>query len=281
MEKYKFVFIVLVYLNSDDLVEFIKSVEVHLLDYKIVVVNSYHDDESMHKIEKIALDNNCDFINVENRGYSYGNNQGIRYATTYYIFDYAIISNPDVTIEKFDMNVVDKHVNHIIAPLITAKSGKRQNPLCARNNKICEKLKYYGYKKDKKLLLYTGIAINKIIRELFLLCFLNGKKESKEIFAAHGSFVIIPAKIIQKMKVVYDEGMFLFSEEMVIAYKMQCLKEKTIITKNICINHKEDGSQKISDISYDGYESKSMIYCFEKYVKFKKAKNESDCIKSV
>ncbi len=266
MAKYKMVIIVLVYLNADDLAEFVASVKMHMQDYRIIVVNSYYDDASMEKIRKIALENDCDFLNVENRGYSYGNNQGIAYANKHYTYDFAIISNPDIIIKSFDSRVLDQYSDCVIAPLITAKSGKKQNPLCARNNKFGEKCKYYGYLKNKKLLLYTGIAINKFVRELFLFFFLHGSKPSKKIFAAHGSFVIIPESIIRKMGTVYDEGMFLFSEEMVIAYKMEELQKKTVIVKQIQVNHKEDGSQKLSDINYDGYECKSLIYCYEKYV---------------
>lgn len=77
---YKFLFVVLVYRNSADLYDFIISVKQNFTNYKIVVVNSYYDNESLKVIEDIAISNDCEFINVANKGYSYGNNLGIGYA---------------------------------------------------------------------------------------------------------------------------------------------------------------------------------------------------------
>lgn len=44
-------------------------------------------------------------MNVENKGYSYGNNRGIEYCHNNYEYDYIIISNPDIIIKKFDFKV--------------------------------------------------------------------------------------------------------------------------------------------------------------------------------
>ncbi len=52
----------------------------------------------MRKIEKISFDHSYDFINIENRAYSYGNNIGIKHANEKYNYKYLVISNPDIII---------------------------------------------------------------------------------------------------------------------------------------------------------------------------------------
>ena len=77
---YENIFVVLTYRNTDDLEDFLKSVERFVKSYKVIIINSYYDDSSKFKFADIAKQYNCDFINVPNKGYSVGNNYGIKYA---------------------------------------------------------------------------------------------------------------------------------------------------------------------------------------------------------
>lgn len=126
----------------------------------------YYNDESKSQVESIANKYNCDFLNIENKGYSYGNNAGIKYATDKYDYEYIIISNPDIIIKKFDTYNLK---SPITAPCIIAKNGKYQNPAAVNRNRLYEFLLYNGLKHNDKLLFYLGVVINKITREIFLL----------------------------------------------------------------------------------------------------------------
>ena len=98
------VIILLTYRNSSDLRNFIEIAKKKCrYSYKIICVNSFYDLDSKEKIEKICIHNKIDFLNVENKGYGYGNNQGIIFANDHYNFDYLIISNPDIEIVKFSL----------------------------------------------------------------------------------------------------------------------------------------------------------------------------------
>ena len=78
--KYNYIAVILVYRNVEDLVECIDSIREKIYSCRIVVVNSYFDDESLNKIKTVAENKDCDFIGIENRGYGYGNNKGIEFA---------------------------------------------------------------------------------------------------------------------------------------------------------------------------------------------------------
>ncbi len=269
MEKYNNIFVILTYKNYEDLKECIDSIKEKVSSYKIIVVNSYFDDETMNIFESIAKENNCDFINVENKGYSYGNNVGIDFALKNYYFDYLVVSNPDIIVKDYNQEVLTNNTKYgIIAPKIIARSGKLQNPMCVRRSKLSCKLEYKGFKKDSKFWIMFGIGINKINRTLKTFFHFNKKKPYK-IYAAHGSFVLLKKDAIQKLYPVYDENMFLFGEESVLAEKA---KQKGILIgqfNSIVVNHKEDGSMKLADFSINDELKKSNIYFYENYMKRK------------
>lgn len=260
------IFIVLVYRNYDDLVMFIKNTKILQFDYKIVIVNSYYDEISKNKIHDIAKINLCDVIDVENKGYGYGNNCGIKYVNKNYNYKFIIISNPDIIIKKFDERIFQRHTNSIIAPIIHTKHNKHQNPYWYTRNSLSELMLYYGYKYRLRLLLYTAISINKLIRELAHICLIIGTSDDMQIYAAHGSFIIIPKSIIEKVGILYDENIFMFSEEAVLAHKLRRLNIKTYLTKNILICHNEDGSMRYASINEYEHLRKSFLYYYENYI---------------
>lgn len=66
---------------------------------------------------------------------------------------------------------------------------------------------------------------------------------------------------------VYDENIFLFAEEMVLAAKARKLCMKTIFDNSISVFHKEDGSMNLSNISIQGELAKGNVYYYEHYIK--------------
>lgn len=265
-EKIKFVFVILVYKNSSDLVECIESIKEKVSDYRIIVVNAFFDKKTKDIIEKISKENNCVFLNIENKGYSFGNNRGIEYATNHFDYQYIIISNPDIIIKDFDEQQIDAHREYeIIAPLIKTKSGKKQNPMAVKNSHLSSSLIYNGLKKNKKFLFVFGIALGKLNRSFFSLFHLSRRKPYR-IYCAHGSFVIFRKNAIDLLGLLYDENMFLFAEEDVVAYKAH--KNNIAIGQFNSINifHKEDGSMKLADFSINRELVKSNIYFYETYV---------------
>lgn len=264
-DKCDVVFCVLAYKNSMDLQEFIASVYKECrFKYRIIVVNSYFDDETLNAIKVVADNYKCDFLNVPNNGYGAGNNKGIEFAIKKYGFSFLVVCNPDTIVKNFDMNSVIEYKTEevILAPNVVCASGKRQNPAIGKYSAKALKLICSGYKKDKKLTLYRGLAINKINRLLFLL---KKKNSGKRIFQAHGSFVIFSRSALEKLMPVYDENIFLFCEEMDLAFKARANNVETIYIPEIDIYHKEDGSMKLTNLNIYNEEKKSCLYCSQKW----------------
>lgn len=229
---YDFVFVVLVYRNTKDLEDFFKCLKTP--NSKVLVVNSFYDEDSRAKFEAIALANHADFLNVENKGYGYGNNRGCEYALNNYQFRYLIISNADIEIQKLDVNQLSN--KHITAPKILTLKGKNQNPYLPFFSKLYEKIKYFFIKRRSRLTIFCWI-FSRLCREIFLLFHKKGY-----VFAAHGAFFIMPFNVLKELFPLYNEKMFLFIEEAHLAMLAREKGIKIYYDSSIVIKHKEDGS---------------------------------------
>lgn len=269
---YKYVFVILVYKNTSDLENCLKTINKNVRQsHKSIVVNAYFDDYTKAASEKVANKYDCDFINIENKGYSYGNNKGIQLAKDHYHFEYIVVCNPDVEILEFDDRYLNESFEYdIIAPRITTLSGKRQNPMATKRNRITEYLEYWGFKTRIMPLVFGGILISKISRFFGIAVKKIKGQNIYPIHCVHGSFVIFSRKAISKLIPVYDEKIFLFAEEGILATRASTLDIKCCYYDFVKILHKEDGSMKLSDFSINEILRESNLYYLETYVMSKK-----------
>lgn len=235
---YKFVFVVLVYRNTQDLIDFFES-NTLLSRAKVIVVNSFYDDESEQKFIKIASEYNADFLSVPNKGYGAGNNRGVEYAIENYDFDYLIISNADITIEKFPETILDKYKDSLLAPKLITRTGKNQNPSSPfKSIPLIETLLYKVYKGNHRkivIVFYAWSRLQKII-------YYSISKLRRKVHAPHGAFFLIPRNLLMRLVPLYNEDMFLFYEENHLGKLANQKGIKTIYVPEIIIRHKEDGS---------------------------------------
>ncbi len=265
MEKARDVFIVLTYINSEDLLDFINSAKATVKDSRIIVVNSYHDNDSAQKIREIAQNEGCDFLEVPNKGYSYGNNKGIEYACERYDFEYLTVSNPDIIILKYNTSSLKDNTG-IYSGIIKNKTGKNQNPMLVKENRISDYLLYKGYQDKSKLALTAGLCLNKIIRETFLFFHRNRGKTVK-VFQPHGSFITFSKNAITVLGNAFDDHVFLFGEEGILAKRAKGMGIPVYYSDFAICLHKEDGSMKLSDVKMDDEYGKSVKYYYENYAK--------------
>lgn len=242
--RFNIVLVVLVYRNTQDIKDFFSFNKQP--NCKVIVVNSYYDDSTEREFERIAIDNNADFISVPNKGYGAGNNRGIEYALSHYIFDYLIISNADVIIEKLDIQILRKYDDCIIAPEIINCKNKRQNPSMPFKPTIfLENIKRWLCVGNHFKLIWLYFAYSRLMKIIYY-CIYPFKKN---IFSAHGSFVIIPQKVLERLIPLYNENMFLFNEEEYLGRKANESGILTYYERGIRIFHKEDGSMKIASVN--------------------------------
>lgn len=263
---YKYIFVILTYKSIRDLPDCVGSIRANVKNSRIIIVNSRYDEETSAAFREYADTNGCDFLDVPNRGYGYGNNRGIEFARQNYSFDWLIISNPDVVVRSFEEDCLDMNRGKVVAPLTETLSGKAQNPYWFIKNPPAEWLIYKGYKLKNRFLLYSGIAANKVIRECALRVFLRSGADVIPVYAAHGSFCIYPYEVLARFDELFDEHMFLFSEEAYLAHLFEKNNIEIVLTKGIKVLHKEDGSIGVAAIDGKSEAAKSVVYYYEKMV---------------
>lgn len=263
----KYAVIALVYRNSQDLQCFIDNARQKLVSTRIVVVDSYYSEETSCEIERIADLNDCDYLKVDNRGYGAGNNAGISFALKTFAFKYLIISNNDLKIDQFDDSELTD--DSVYGPLIKTLSGKHQNPLFSIRNRLSEKLLYNGFSTKNKLALFTGFAINKLLREINYFSFMHSDKKFETVHAIHGAFFFISSTLLERYFPegrLFDENMFLYYEEAYMGVLFQRMGIPVKLTKDISITHFEDGSTRgLVGYNPSEFEASSYQYFYETY----------------
>lgn len=265
-EFYDIIFVVLTYGYSEDFIEFTKSLKKINCKYKIIMVNNFYDESTKEKNKKLAIQYNCCFIESENKGYGFGNNIGIDYAKQKFEFDYLIVSNPDIIIEKFDLNFLRKEKFNIVGPKIITSTGKNQNPFYVKR-KFFPVLENLFLRKKIKLGYYLVLIFTKFSKLLNTFKMTITRKKSEKVYAIHGSFIIFSKKILEKYEKIFDENIFLFNEEVVLAIKMKNDSVDIFYTPEIKIYHKEDGCMKFLNGSMYDEEVKSNTYVLKKYIR--------------
>ena len=259
---YDFVFVVVTYRNSSDLCEFIESCRNVKGSYKIIIINSFYDQSSHDLIKTIAINNNCDFLSVENRGYGYGNNKGIDIALNNYEFLFLVVSNPDIKIIDLSAESLEKYSNSIIGPIISQPQGHDQNPYFPFYSLIIIWLRNIYINRGNPFYYFLANFINKIYRLIHKLFFQFG--ECSKVYALHGSFFILPKKIINDLLPVFNENIFLFGEEEYLAIKAKRKLIKMFHIKKANVLHNKHGSMKLVSQSIHNITRESLRLSYDK-----------------
>jgi len=266
VKKFNLIFVILVYANTDDLGEYLQSLTKLNVSYHAIVVNSYYDDKSLEECRRISMQYKCDFISVENKGYGAGNNRGIEFAINNYKFDHIIVSNPDMIMKEFNYSIIRNKKNCIIGPKIITKSGKNQNPFYFGKKKLA-RAEHYFMQSYNNMGYYFTVGVNKINKVVNLALMKLKSKNAAIVYAVHGSFIILGFNALIKLYPIFDENIFLFEEEMVLAEKARKANIKSLYCPQIVIHHKEDGSMAFLDRSISEVERKTNDYVYNRYFK--------------
>lgn len=208
--------VLLNYNDSKNTIRFSKKLESFDVINKIIIVDNNSKLEG--EVEKLSSleSEKIHFIGVkENKGYSYGNNVGLKYLDEIkYNPDYVIISNPDVdTSKEAILKTIDYLENHekcaVATPRMKYISGyarraawKRRKFLIdvANSTRITELLLYFLFKKGE----YTKD---------------DYKKENMIVDCVSGAFFIAKYDIFKSIG-FFDENTFLFFEEDILNAKL-------------------------------------------------------------
>lgn len=238
--KYKYVFVVLVYRNIEVLRDFFVSLKVS--DYRVIVVNSFYDDESLNECRDVAFTNKADFIPIENKGFGYGNNVGTKYAIEHYEYDYLILSNSDIHINS--ISYLDSPINEaaVIAPHTHLLNNRVQNPNIPWYMPWLIPLHHLAYKWDSRMVLHLPHILTRICREIFFVYNRICKKDKYKIYSCHGSFIVFSATAVERLFPFFNEEMFLYNEELYLAERCRMKHIPIYYCPQIDVLHLEGAS---------------------------------------
>lgn len=194
-------------------------------DYKsldgIVVVDNRSQDDSWQRLKSLEDRKTVVIQGGKNGGYGYGNNLGVKYAVRTNQATHVIIANPDVEFTERAIlsmcRVFKKHLDvGIVAP-------------------VMEDMQYGGMGRGWRLHGFAGelLCMGPVSRRLFR-GFLNypesyyrGKK-AVYVDVVHGSMLMVDAAVFLKCG-GYDERIFLYQEESVLAWRMKNSGYRTVL----------------------------------------------------
>ena len=230
--------IILNYNSEQDTIRFVNEIKDFSSLDKIIVVDNLSPNGDFENLKSLENEK-IDVIKSEkNGGYSYGNNYGIKHMEKLgETFDYVIISNPDIHIEedaiKATLAFLEKNEKAAIAaPKMFDKEGK---PI----RRSAWKIRTPGIDMVNSTRT-TQILLNPIFK--------NGEysetdfqREVLLVEAVSGAFFAIKYEILKEID-YFDENVFLFYEEDILASKIKQAGYKVYSLNHVHFEHFESNS---------------------------------------
>ncbi len=203
------------------------------VDLETVIIDNDSNDDRLEELKDFCLKNDIMFIeNKENRGFSAGNNVGLRKAAEK-DYPYAIIVNPDVEIR--DREYISKAIEKMekdeqIAVLgtdIINIRGQHQNPI--REPRVLEQI-FWPY----------AVIKNKLSKKLPYVCDFTKSGYCEKV---SGCCFFVRMSFLKKAEYL-DENVFLYSEEPILSAKVKKEKMKEYYMHNLKAYHMHKTSEK-------------------------------------
>lgn len=247
--------VILNYNDSETTIELLETVKNYNALDNIVVVDNNSTDNSYEILNKYESEKIGIIRTDKNGGFGYGNNIGAKYLATKEI-DYIIFSNPDIIVKEKDIVDLKESFGEcrnaaIIAPTINehgniSRGWKLKGPIFDSFTNI----NYLG-RLFKKRLLYSD--------EYY-------KEKYSKVDAVSGCFFVIKRETFEKIG-GFDENIFLYYEENVLAKKIKSIGMDIIVRNDIQIihNHSVSINKSFNKIKKFKTLAKSQRYYHRKY----------------
>lgn len=220
--------VVLNYNCVDDTLQCVNVLLKFELPYHIVIVDNYSTDFSYDKLISVYAGKNVDIIRAEsNKGYSAGNNIGIKYVKEQYGCKYCAILNPDVIIP--DSNVIISLLDTISSENVCAVIGAitvDRNGYVIPHNSAWTIPSKWEFIRSK-------FVLNKC-RDDSKWKYIRDETVSVECIA--GCFFIASVKALEDVGFL-DEDIFLYNEELLLGNKLKNLGYKEFLKLDCVYYH--------------------------------------------
>lgn len=207
-------------------------------ELSIVIVDNCSNNDSLEKLKgAFSGDKNTHIIaNDNNTGYASGNNVGLRYVSDNLKEIKAVcISNPDIFVES--ASVLESLYNALLEDgslaVVTAKT--------IYNGTIKEPNDCAWMQPTKRYMMFGSTCVNKLLSQSIRYNeFFANEKGIAYVHAVQGCFFMAKKAVMESIG-YFDEGTFLYSEEIIFAKKIQNAgyKEGVLVNKYIHHNHRE------------------------------------------
>lgn len=274
-------FVILQHNKSDLTIKCVKSIK-QLNNYgqklHIIIVDNGSSFEHVESIKNIYQnDQSITLVFLEtNLGFSGGNNVGYRQAKNIEKAKYCVVLNNDTEITQIDFvkRTIDLYLQNsysILGPDVIINDGRRENPWndyvyeiedfkCLKETRAREKKAYL----DGANPLFSKIGKSTPEKDLILNPLLQG-----------AAFILSPV-FISDNENLFDERLFLYGEEFLLAIECLLSGHLTLYSSYIHVNHLEGATtSSLPDVEklLHGYDSaiKSMDLCLTRLIQQKRA----------
>lgn len=228
--------IIVNYNDAEQTVKFVKKIKEYETIQKIVVVDNLSTAENtMSLLKKVQNEKVVILQSDQNGGYGYGNNFGVRYLEKQKEkYDYIIISNPDIDIEKA---AIDRCLQVLEADekiAIAAPRMRKANGYPIRRSAWKTRTFWLDVIHSTRLLeaiFYKKLREGEYTEKDYT-------REILEVEAISGAFFIIRYAIFKEIGGM-DEAVFLFYEEDILAKKLQDKNQKIVSVNDVDFIHYE------------------------------------------
>lgn len=252
----KLALIIVNFNDITDVKQYVKKIENYDIIDKILIVDnkSTKPENAFELLQELSSDKVEVISSEKNGGYSYGNNFGIRYLKSKNEeYEYYAISNPDIDISEEAILSTVQFLEMQNKAGIAAPRMKATNGSWIRRSSW----KYRTFVRDV-------VHSSRILELLFYKVLRDGeyseeeyKKPVLKVEAISGAFFIIKKEVLDKIK-GFDENIFLFYEEDILAKQLQEFNYDIY---------------SLNDISFTHYESQTIGKTFSYFKKMKELYN--------
>lgn len=281
----KTAFLVINYNDYKTTIELLQNIIKFKTIDKMLIVDNNSTDNSFNEIQKFIKENTLkntsknsfkkEFVEIiktkTNKGYGAGINYGAKYLKKTIGDCYIVVSNADIIINKdediktlvstFDTNTA------IVAPIIKEHNGinrgwKIPTPL---QDSLLNIIYIHKYLRPK-LLFYRDDYYETIKTDKIDKTDKTNKKDIVNVETVSGCFFVINSKYLEEVN-YFDENIFLYYEENIIATKLKQINKQTKINTTVEVfhNHSVTIDKNINKIKKYKILKQSQMYFQKKY----------------
>ncbi|MBR1540240.1 MAG: glycosyltransferase family 2 protein [Clostridia bacterium] len=231
--------IILNYNSKNDTIRYVNKIKNYeVLDTIIVVDNKSTNSEEFKDLKLLQSEKVRVILSNQNGGYSYGNNFGLKYLEALgQDYDYVVISNPDVEVSKeaFEACFQELEENEKLAVCAPIMLNWEGNHIRRSSWKIrTPGIDMINSSRLNEALFYKWFRDGEYREEEY-------KQEKLEVECVSGAFFAIKLNLFKQIG-YFDENVFLFYEEDILASKLKKLGYKEMSLNSVSFKHFESQS---------------------------------------